>query len=97
MNLSFSIKTFFSLSQTFIDTLSTFSEHSIEKIEKMADADAQRAAAAAQAKEDARLMREAAQDPTKIHVVLDEAFKNKKFLKVHQKLTYVLKRCVHCI
>ena len=60
----------------------------------MADADAQRAAAAAQAKEDARLMREAAQDPTKIHVVLDEAFKNKQFLKVHQKLTYV---CTHCM
>lgn len=47
------------------------------------------AAAALQAKEDARLMREAASDPTKIHVILDNEFEKKNYLKVHQKLTEV--------
>ena len=47
------------------------------------------AAAAAQAKEDARMMREAAEDPTAIHVKLDAEFEKKNYLKVHQKLTCV--------
>lgn len=47
------------------------------------------AAAAAQANEDARMMREAAEDPTAIHVKLDAEFEKKNYLKVHQKLTEV--------
>jgi len=53
------------------------------------DAAAQAQAAAAQAKEDAKLMREAASDPTKIHVVLDAEFEKKNYLKCHQKLMEV--------
>lgn len=55
----------------------------------MADAEAHAKAAAEQAKQEAALLRKAAEDPTEIHVVLDAEFEKKNFLKVHQKLTFV--------